>query len=1082
MKSSPGPCACRQKARYRNSTAMGLVLTAAFAIAGVDDARAQTASAAPAQTSALTSSPAPLGENPSQAVEQDETADAASEVGEVVVVGIRASLNNALDIRRKSDVILDGISADDVGSTPDLNLGEALQRIPGVQINRADDRRDASISVRGLPSEYTKTTVMGQSVAAPTLGTRGSGNPFGIYDASIFGGADVIKSFSAEMPAGGLGSVVNLRIRSALSRKEGGVARAEAQYEETTEAFNPAYFLSGAHRFTPDFGVYGTLSYSRQNFRRDTIRINAYTAYSNARLAQLAATNPAFAIPASTDGVANQVVFPSEIRQYSRTSDGYRISGATGLEWRVNNGLNLRLDAIGTRRDLDEANLDILTAFLSDTNGIVSPLVDPVLVGQFDRGSDGTLENVYVVNRVQASDVQLPIGSRSMPSIDQSFAFYPQANLEWGGWKLDAIGTYSEALGTRDEFLYEHRVQATTGRADANGDGLDDISNGITATVDTGLGRYGNYLFDLNVPSRLLTAVGPYTVSAGNGTQARNGLRPENVVFTASGANHRVSRDMTALDLKAVRELTFGPFTSVHFGAYYAREKARQVYQENANLGLSLNNLTDDIFRLNRAVTTGGAFFGSGAPNAELDQFLSIDNRLIESLIFPVQTTIPDGVSFAPTAAQLAAFFPELTPAARSRITYAKILAEAPRNELSGMIQRFPLNRVAGQNFTATRNNLELFAMTKFDFSNMRGQIPVRGNLGLRYIDVDLEGLIEDQALKFYTALGFTSADFRPGYFLPPEPAGGSFDALLPSVNLIVDFSPTLVGRAAYYETFEAFDLVEFSPAPTRVLENVDPDTGETQSSVRIDLDTFDLQPRSSKAFDLGLSWYNRPGSVVAGGYFYKTITNNILTQNNYCPVGQNFEAAGQSYGPLFVDATGFCRIDQGAPVETQNQRIVINRVINDPGELTVEGFEFQVQQDFSFLPGPWSHFGMVFNATKVTSSGANGSRLYGVADETFNLIGYYDDDRWQARLAYNYASEILLEGGSTFTGSSSRVRPRGQLDFTAAYSGFGGAELRLEVYNITDSRREEYEGVEAFNRTADYDGRTFSVSLTKTF
>ena len=1004
------------------------------------------------------------------------------QVEEIVVQGIRSSLNNALEIRRKSDVILDGISADDIGSTPDLNLGEALQRIPGVQINRSDDRRDASISVRGLPSEYTRTTVMGQSVAAPTLGTRGSGNPFGVYDAAIFGGADVIKSFSAEMPAGGLGSIVDLRIRPALSRPDGAVVRVESQYEETTQEFNPAYFMTGSKKLTPDFGVYGTLSYSRQNFRRDTIRINAYTAYSGARLAQLAASNPAFAIPATTDGVANQVVYPSEVRQYSRTSDGYRVSGAAGLQWRVNDSLNLRLDAIGTRRDLNEANLDILTAFLSDTNGIVNPLVAPVLAGRFDRGSDGTVENVYVVNRVQASDVQLPIGSRGMPSIDQSFAFYPQANIQLGGWNIDAVGTYSEALGTRDEFLYEHRIQPTTGRADANGDGIDDLSNGVNAILDTGLGNYSNYLFDLSVPARLLTSVGPYAVSAGNGTQARNGIRPENIVFTASGANHRVARDLYALDLKATRDLDFGPFTSVHFGGYYARETADQIYQENANLGLQLNNLNNEIFRLNTAVTSGGDFFGSGAPGAEIDQFWSIDHRLVESLIFPVLSTIPTNVSFAPTAAQLAAFFPELTPAARSRITYARILELAPRNELSGMIQRFPLNRVAGQNFEATRDNLELFAMTKFDFSTVGAALPVRGNLGLRYVKVDLEGLIEDQALKFYSALGFTQADFRPGYFAPAEPAGGSFDALLPSVNLIVDLSPKLVARASYYETFEAFDLVEFSPAPTRVLENVDPDQGETLSSVRIDLDTFDLQPRSSKAFDLGLSWYNRPGSVVALGYFHKTITNNILRQNNFCPVGQNFEAAGQTFGPLFVDSTGFCRINQGAAVETGNQRIVINRTVNDPNELKVQGFEFQIQQDLSFLSGPWRHLGMVFNATKVTSEGENGAKLFGVADETFNLIGYYDDDVWQARLAYNYASEILLEGGSTFSGSSSRVKPRGQLDFTAAWTPSRGVEIRMEVFNITDSRREEYEGVEAFNRVADYDGRTYSVSLSKRF
>lgn len=1055
----------RRELSLWNTSALVPVALGVFFSLGAQEASAQTRNAVQV--------PAP--QEPAATEEE-------SQLDEVIVTGIRGALNNALEIRRRSDVILDGISADDIGSTPDLNLGEALQRIPGVQINRSDDRRDASISVRGLPSEYTRTTVMGQSIATPTLGTRGSGNPFGIYDAAIFGGADVIKSFSADMPAGGLGSIVDLRIRSALSRQDGGVARIEAQYEETTEEYNPAYFLTASRRLTPDFGVYGTYSHSRQNFRRDTIRINAYTAYTQARLAQIAVSNPAFNIAASTNGTPNQVVYPSEVRQFTRVTDGYRASVAGGFEWRVNDALNLRLDAVGTRRDLDEANLDILTAFASDVNGIVAPRSDPVLVGRFDRGSDGTLENVYVVPRVLASDVQLPIGSRGLPSIDQSFAFYPQANFEMGGWSVDVIGTYSEALGTRDEYLYEHRIQPTTGRADANGDGIDDISNGIIATIDTGMGNYDNYFFDLTVPARLLVAGGPYVVSGGNGTQARNGIRPENVVVTASGANQRVSRDMVAVDFKAEREMSFGPLTSVLFGAYYSKENADQIFQENANLGLQLNNLTNEIFRPNVAVTSGGRFFGSGAPGAEISDFYSVDYRRIESQIFPVLTTIPTNVGFAPTAAQLAVFFPELTPAARSRITYANILALAPRNDLSGMIQRFPLNRVAGQNFEASRENLELFAMAKFDFEDAGLSAPVRGNFGLRYVRADLEGLIEDQALKFYDALGFTQADFRPGYFRTPEPAGGSYDALLPSINVVVDFSPTIVARAAYYETFEAFDLVEFSPAPTRVLENVDPDQGETLSSVRIDLDTFDLQPRSSKAFDMGLSWYNRPGGVVALGFFTKTITNNILTQNGFCPVGQNFEVNGDSFGPLYVDGTGFCRIQQGAPNDNGNQRIVINRIINDTNELKVEGFEFQIQQDLSFLDGFWSHFGGIFNATKVSSSGANGSKLFGVADSTYNLIGYYDDDRFQARLAYNYASDILLEGGSTFTGSSSRVSPRGQLDFTAAYSPNDAWEFRFEAYNLTNSRREEYEGFEAFNRVADYDGRTYSFSLTSKF
>jgi outer membrane cobalamin receptor len=59
-------------------------------------------------------------------------------VEEIVVTGIRGSLQQALDIKRDSTGVVDAISAEDIGKFPDANLAESLQRITGVSINRVE--------------------------------------------------------------------------------------------------------------------------------------------------------------------------------------------------------------------------------------------------------------------------------------------------------------------------------------------------------------------------------------------------------------------------------------------------------------------------------------------------------------------------------------------------------------------------------------------------------------------------------------------------------------------------------------------------------------------------------------------------------------------------------------------------------------------------------------------------------------------------------------------------------------------------------------------------------------------------------
>lgn len=95
---------------------------------------------------------------PVQAQESDE-------FEEIVVLGIRGSLERAQDIKRSADSVVDVITVEDLGKFSDDSVADSLSRVPGVQIERNDDGRDgARISIRGLGSQFSTTTVNGRPI------------------------------------------------------------------------------------------------------------------------------------------------------------------------------------------------------------------------------------------------------------------------------------------------------------------------------------------------------------------------------------------------------------------------------------------------------------------------------------------------------------------------------------------------------------------------------------------------------------------------------------------------------------------------------------------------------------------------------------------------------------------------------------------------------------------------------------------------------------------------------------------------------------------------------------------------------
>jgi TonB-dependent receptor len=996
----------------------------------------------------------------------------AGENEEIVVTGIRATTENALNAKRKADVILDGISADDLGNFPDLNLGEALQRITGVQIDRSGDRRDATISVRGLPGAFTQTTIMGQNIASPRgfVSPNRSGNPFGVFDSQIFNGADVEKSFTAESLSGGLAANVNLKLKSALDRRDGaGVVRGKVEYEESTEKFNPGIYGTYAKHFNDGkFGVYGTAAYSKQNFRRDSLNITEYR-------------NDAQNLSTEFDGGATRSdLYVGDFRRFTNEIIGDRLSAAAGMEFQVNENFNFRVDGIYAERDLKDATQDIVQVQPRQSRPQVTSPDDGELIGRFDFDGNGTDEDVYLHQVITSNDPQIAIGNRRFPSREETWAIYPQASWESENLRLNVVGTISEASNFTILDQFDARINQT-GSATENRADRRDRTNGVVANINTGGANFEDFAISLDIPDTALDlSGGGWAYQSTNGIQVRRNNNGVVNVFTIAGFAQGVDREMKAIEADLEYDFSKGPFTGVKIGGRFENENADTFRFNNSLFGTNVDALDNSVFAPGTAALRGPDFFGGRVDGSGGDEFISLDLDRVRELLLPLQTSgngenVPSDI-VVPTALRGTRLVnPRPIPLIANPFTDFNQATNNWRNGDFSPVASGAANPV-NRTFTAERDNLELFGMMKFDFEENYSAFPVRGNFGLRYIETDLSGLTE---------------------FGPDEEGVGSYKEWLPSANIIANLRDDVVMNFAYYKTFEAFNLAEFQPLPSTVTVN-EPDPAEDDDeelrSGRISIvgSGLRLDPRSSEAFDLGIAWYNRPGSIIGLNYFTKEVIGNIQrlgtggVNNEFCTLPLDELAADNpdvaaaiGNGTPFNDSQGRCRLDIGLD-DRENPSLNVTRFINqDP--IRVNGLEFQATQNTDFLDGFWGNFGGTFNYTYV-DTGTDEARLPGVSKQSYNLIGFYETDKFSVRLAQNYRSRADLESGGTFFGGARQTKARTQYDLALTYNPRKSTQFRLQGFNLTNVIREEFQLLEALPRRRDFDGRTITLSVQQRF
>ena len=144
------------------------------------------------------------------------TAPAADEAQEIVVTGIRGSLQRNLDIKRDAPGVVDAISAEDIGKFPDSNVASALQRLPGVSIQRSGQRGEATgVSIRGFGGGFVDTLYDGRHISTATGGRNVD---FTTVGADFVGRLSVYKTPDVELSTSSIGGTIDVQFPKPFDR------------------------------------------------------------------------------------------------------------------------------------------------------------------------------------------------------------------------------------------------------------------------------------------------------------------------------------------------------------------------------------------------------------------------------------------------------------------------------------------------------------------------------------------------------------------------------------------------------------------------------------------------------------------------------------------------------------------------------------------------------------------------------------------------------------------------------------------------------------------------------------------------
>jgi iron complex outermembrane recepter protein len=268
---------------------------------------------------------------------------------EVVVTGLRRSLENSMTIKRDSLGIVDAISPEDIGKLPDANLAESLQRITGVSIDRSGGE-GAFVTVRGFGPEFNTVLLNGRQIATPTDPSQASGRAFSFdtLASELVSGVEVYKSSTARLQSGGVGSTIN--IKTARPFDYSGFkfsGSADANYEENSKKSAPDFSFLASDRFLDgSLGILASGSYQQRKDRINQIATDGWIVNGGTPTSQINGGAGVAITPSNPQG---NLFVPQDFGPNVNFEDRKRIGGTLVLQYQASDALTIAVDTLYSR-------------------------------------------------------------------------------------------------------------------------------------------------------------------------------------------------------------------------------------------------------------------------------------------------------------------------------------------------------------------------------------------------------------------------------------------------------------------------------------------------------------------------------------------------------------------------------------------------------------------------------------------------------------------------------------------------------------------------------------------------------------